>query len=352
MTVKITAPSYFSQGKYLLKFDLEGTIAGNTSKKFTETKFVTLYIVELTRQTADGYLNNSERMIKEMNNSGLFLKDVENYYSLMQSSYNEVNFLGVEDNYKLLSAIYDAAYGSEELIEELYSSLDWAEKRGISTIETKKLLYVAETVFKRGDYLLAYKNLKDAKLTYALETKGEFNLIYEIKENPKQTAGIIVAVLLFSFGGTVATKLSVYKKKLKMLDEEEKLLLQLMKVVQAETFEKNKMSMEEYGEAMGQYERKLAGVINDRIMLQARIANLMKVSGKRKSLAQERGRLIELMKQVQDSYMRKGEIETRVYENMFKIYNTRLAKVEEELLFMEARSALKGRPVPKAKRIK
>jgi hypothetical protein len=196
------------------------------------------------------------------------------------------------------------------------------------------------------------KNLKDAKLTFALETKGEFNLLYEIKANPKQTGVIILAVLLFSFGGTVATRLSIYKKKLKMLDEEEKLLLQLMKVVQAETFEKNKMSMEEYGEAMGQYERKLAGVINDRIMIQARIANLMKVSGKKKSLEQEERRLKELMKQVQDSYLRKGTIETRVYENMFRIYNTRLTKVEEELLFMEAKKFIKGKNVPKGKRIK
>jgi len=124
-----------------------------------------------------------------------------------------------------------------------------------------------------------------------------------------------------------------------------------MKVVQAETFEKNKMSMEEYGEAMGQYERKLAGVINERIMVQARIANLMKVSGKKKSLLQEQIRLKQLMREVQESYLKKGEMETRVYENMFQIYNKRLAKVEEELLFMEAKNALKGRKVPKNKKL-
>ncbi len=350
LTVKITAPSYFSQGKYLLKFNLEGTIDGSTEKKqFTETKFVTLYIVEVTRQTADGYLNNSERMIQEMNASGFYLKDVESYYSLMQSNYEEVNFLAVEDNYKLLNLIYSAAYESKALIDELYTSLDWAQKRGISTIETKKLLYVAETIYKRGDYLSAYKNLKDAQLTYALETKGEFNLLYEIKENPKETTGIFLVVLLLSFGGTVATKLSLNKKKLKMLDQEERLLLQLMRVIQSETFEKNKMSMEEYRESMSQYEDKLAKTINEKIRVQTRIANLMKVSGKRIALSQEKERLIDLMRQVQDKYLKRGEMETRVYENMFKIYNTRLAKVEEELLFMEAKSFIKGKNLPKEK---
>jgi len=291
-------------------------------------------------------------MISEMNASGYYLKDVQDYYSKMQTSYDAVDFLAVQDNYKSLTAIYNAAYGSKKLIDELTAGLDWAQVRGIQTLETKKLLYVAETIFNRGDYLLAFKNLNDAKLTYALEVKGEFNLLYEIKVNPAQTAGILLGLLLFSFAATVTGKLTMYKKKLKMLNEEEKLLLQLMKVVQAETFEKNKMSMEEYGEAMGQYERKLAGVINDRIMIQARMSNLMKVSGKKKSLEQERVRLIELMKQVQDSYMRKGEIETRVYENMFKIYNTRLAKVEEEMIFLETKHFMKGRKVPKDKKIR
>jgi hypothetical protein len=53
------------------------------------------------------------------------------------------------------------------------------------------------------------------------------------------------------------------------------------------------------------------------------------------------------MKIVQESYLKKGEMETRVYENTFKIYNKRLTKVEEELLFMEAKRFLKGKDVPK-----
>jgi hypothetical protein len=49
---------------------------------------------------------------------------------------------------------------------------------------------------------------------------------------------------------------------------------------------------------------------------------------------------------VQESYLKKGEIETRVYENMFRIYNARLARVEEELLFLEAKQFLKRKDIP------
>ena len=45
-------------------------------------------------------------------------------------------------------------------------------------------------------------------------------------------------------------RLSLLKRKLRVLGEEEVLLLQLMRVVQKDCFEGNKMSMEEYDEAM------------------------------------------------------------------------------------------------------
>ena len=73
----------------------------------------------------------------------------------------------------------------------MYAGLDWAQKRGISTIETKKLLYVAETIYKRGDYLLALKNLKGMRIHSAkyqnkilmviAEDKGRYHkFIYKI----------------------------------------------------------------------------------------------------------------------------------------------------------------------------
>jgi P-type E1-E2 ATPase len=55
------------------------------------------------------------------------------------------------------------------------------------------------------------------------------------------------------------------KKKLRMLTEEEALLLELMKMVQRQCFEENRMSMEEYEQAMSQYEMKLSETVEDKI---------------------------------------------------------------------------------------
>ena len=214
-------------------------------------------------------------------------------------------------------------------------------ERGIVVLETKKVLYMAEVAFNRGDYLLSLSRLKEAQLTYALEVKGEFSIIYTVKNHPLESVGTLLGLFIFSFGSSLGVRLRLYKKKFKMLMEEEKLLLELMKVVQTECFEKNRMSMEEYESAMNQYETKLSKTIADRIKVDAKISNLLKIKGKKKALIEEKKRLLEVLKQIQDDYLNKGKLETRIYQNMLKNYTARLTEVEEKATFLDAQKALK-----------
>ena len=39
--------------------------------------------------------------------------------------------------------------------------------------------------------------------------------------------------------------------------------------------------------------------------------------------------------------MNKGEVDTRVYENMLKSYSTRLTEVEEQLTFLDAQKVIR-----------
>ena len=217
-----------------------------------------------------------------------------------------------------------------------------AEKQGVKIIETKKLLYIAEAAYNRGDYINALKSLEQAKLSYALETKGEFNLLYTVKNHPLETMYAIIGLIVFTFSSSLAIRLSLYKRKLKYLREEEKLLLELMKTIQRECFENNHLSMEEYREAMNQYEKRLAETINDKIIIETKLANILKLRGKKKTLAEERLRLTELIKDVQDKYLNKGTIETRIYQNMITTYTKRLFEVEEAVTFIEAQEAIRG----------
>src|SRR5574344_211465 len=170
-----------------------------------------------------------------------------------------------------------------------------SERNGISTAETQKLFLLAEILFNRGDYIAAYEKMKEAKTSYLLETKGEFKILYAIKNNPIESLGILLSVSLAGLGSSYFVKTRLLKRKLKVLGEEEGLLLQLMRVVQRDCFENNKMSMEEYGEAMFQYENRLSNVIQEKVMTETQLANLMRVGGKKKALNQERDRLTVLV---------------------------------------------------------
>jgi hypothetical protein len=342
--VKINAPSYFTEGKYDLKFTIEGQLDGNgTNYPYTQTKLVTLYILDLSRGDADNLKTDAERMIKEMSGSEMETGEIEELLKELETAYGETRFSRVKEVYEVIKLIYNNAFESKKIIEELYAAIEDAEKRGIDVTETKKLLFIAETAFNRGDYALSLERLKEAKLAFALETKGEFNLIYEVKNKPFQSFGILILVLVIGAGGTLLTRMKLYKRKLKLLAEEEKLLLELMKVVQKECFEKNRVSMEEYEQAMSQYKNRLSEVIEDRIRIETRLSNLLKVKGKKVALVEEKKRLISLIRDLQDRYLNKSQLETRIYENMMKSYSTRLTEVEEELTFLDAQEALKRR---------
>jgi hypothetical protein len=99
--------------------------------------------------------------------------------------------------------------------------------------------------------------------------------------------------------------------------------------------------MEEYNDAMIQYEKRLGTVIQEKIKTETQIANINKLSGKKKALTQEKDRLTVLVRQTQDDYMNKGKLDTRIYENMLRTYAGRLNKIQEELAYMSADEELR-----------
>jgi hypothetical protein len=185
------------------------------------------------------------------------------------------------------------------------------------------------------------QKLNEAKLTYALETKGQYNLAYAVKNHPLEALGILLGLGLIGVGSGLLIRLQLLKRKLRMLNEEEVLLLELMKVIQKECFEKNHMSMEEYEAAMMQYENRLSITVQEKISVETKIANLLKVKGKRIALGEEKARLISMVRKVQDDYLNKGKIETRIYENMIRSYTSRLSEVEEEIATLDAEAAVR-----------
>ncbi len=195
----------------------------------------------------------------------------------------------------------------------------------------------------RGAFIQALDRFKESKLTYAAETKGEFNLYYYVKNNPLDSLGILIGASLVGYAGNMATKYKILTRRLKLLKQEQALLLGLMKIVQRECFELAHMSMDEYASAMAQYESRLQKSVELEVRTETQLAHLGRARGKKKALVQEKERLYDLVRAIQTKYLIKGEMETRIYENMMKSYSRRFTEVEEELVFLEAKEFLRKR---------
>ena len=123
--------------------------------------------------------------------------------------------------------------------------------------------------------------------------------------------------------------------------EEQSLLQDLMKATQIEVFEKSKLSMKEYGDAMNQYEERLSRVLQDTVIYETKKKNLLKIKSKYNKLSEEKERLRITMAKAQKDYITSGKYETRVYENMLKSYSERLTEIEEKLALLDAKNMQK-----------
>ncbi|MBU3913084.1 MAG: hypothetical protein KKE50_03240, partial [Nanoarchaeota archaeon] len=176
-----------------------------------------------------------------------------------------------------------------------------------------------------------------------LEVKGEYGkLSYYLKEYPKEISLGAFFLVVFSFGTYNLNKLRIIKKRIRELKEEEKILNELVRVVQNECFKEKKMSMNEYETAMKEYNLRLSGVIAELIELETKRAQMLRFTSKTKKLRIEKEKIIELIKELQEDYMKKKKLETRTYEFKMDSFNKRLSEIEEKLATLEARKAVKG----------
>ena len=137
-------------------------------------------------------------------------------------------------------------------------------------------------------------------------------------------------------------RLRQVKKRLKELKDEEKILNELIKVVQKECFKDKKMGMNEYETAMQEYNKKLSKVIEEMIEMETKRVHMLRFTSKSKILKFEKEKIITLIKELQEDYMKKKKTETRTFELKMGSFNKRLGEIEEKLATLEAKRAVRG----------
>ncbi len=340
ITLTITSPTYIELGKQELTISMNGK---KGASEYIDSKKITLEIHELSVERAEEMLNESRELITQLNEANLSSDYLNKLLNESETEMNTFNLEVVRNNYNIIKEQVKYALDSMKIINELDPLIKSAEKKGIGVSESIKLLKLAKLSIERSEFEQAYSRVKDSQLTYALEVKGEFGkLSYYIKEYPGEIALGAMFLVIFSFGSYKINRLRQIKKRLKELKNEEKILNELIRVVQKECFKDKKMSMDEYETAMQEYNKKLSKVIEEMIEMETKRVHMLRFTSKSKMLKFEKEKIITLIKELQEDYMKKKKLEIRTFELKIRSFNKRLGEIEEKLATLEAEKAVRG----------
>ena len=117
---------------------------------------------------------------------------------------------------------------------------------------------------------------------------------------------------------------------------------QLIEIIQRECFEEKKMSMEEYNAAMKTYQEKLSKIIEMLIEYENKRIHALKFTSKNNKMIRERENIINLIKELQEDYLKGGTVETRTYELKLDSFNKRLTDIDEKMAMLEVKRAFKN----------
>ncbi|MBI2661969.1 hypothetical protein HYX11_00745 [Candidatus Woesearchaeota archaeon] len=348
-SVLVKAPKYFTQGDYKIKATIKGNIIQIIQKKktktaLTESRNIILAIHELSKEDAAKNIDKIKQIIAEMQAKGLNVKPLQE--ALLQASHDLTNkqYEEILEKHEEILSQKEKAYATLAEISTIEQLINDASARGLKTSETQRLLLLAKAALERGDYLLAAKRAEDTKITFALETAGKINIISFLKRNWKTILPLAIAIGIIAYFTSLIVRWNIIKKRLKTLRKEEAIILGLIQEIQRECFEHNKLSIKEYQEGLGQYERKLGLAIQQIIQLEITKIYIFKPFHKELTrLEVEKTEITSLIKKTQKAYLSSGNMETRVYENRIKSYIERLSEIEERIAELHAKKIKRQR---------
>ncbi|MFT4304099.1 MAG: LamG-like jellyroll fold domain-containing protein [Candidatus Woesearchaeota archaeon] len=347
----ISAPEYFIDGYYELLFIIRAVInnsriIGNTTNfrysPIQEQRIVELYIVPISRIQAEELIFESQELINILDKLGFNTVKILELTKSFDTNLNLREYQKIINiNLNILN-LYDLALLSSSLLDEIRDLVTNANSRRIQTPETERLLLLAQAALDRGDFVLAYNRAKDAEVSFALETVGVFNLTSFLRDNWRLLLLSLFGLIIFSFILAIFLRYLYVQNRLKVLHKENSVILGLIQELQHECFELGRVTIEEYQQAMLQYESRINDVVQQIIMYETIRASLLKFLGNEvKHLSSEKLRLTDLIRETQHDYLETKKLDTRAYENRMHNYQERLVEIEERLITIEADTAIK-----------
>ncbi|MDO8660357.1 MAG: hypothetical protein Q7K43_00570, partial [Candidatus Woesearchaeota archaeon] len=223
ITLYITAPNYFTKGNQDLNFIVSGKLEKDNNKQanFQENRTLTLEIHDYSKEETTQALQKAQTTINQLKKEGYYTNNLIQQYNDAQAALEKRDY---ETSMQLSSQITQAKQkitDTNKTIAFLEAQVETAKNQGIPTYQTIRLINLAKLALQRGDIENAQSSIKDAQMTYALETKGEINWLTTIQQNWLQILAGLAILTMLGFFFKALLRLNWLKSKVKNLTNQE-----------------------------------------------------------------------------------------------------------------------------------
>jgi hypothetical protein len=306
-----------------------------------EKRTVELRILDMSKADALALINEAYAIRSNLSAANIYTGQAVIDFNDADQAYQTETYSELQTDVGQLEEMWTSAVEVQGELAVLKSDINRAKGLGINTPQTTQLYDLANAAYARGDYESALSHLKDADLTYALETAQGLTLDSFLRQYWLDMIAALIALSATTLMVFTVLRFWMINNELGQLTNEEKIVLGLIKEIQINYFDQGRMSSDEYTVALEQYEGRLSKIVQRKVELETLKKNYLRFKTKEETLRVEKERLEQLVKELQKSYLGEGNVETRIYENRMRSYVTRLSEIEEKIAVAEAEKEIR-----------
>lgn len=349
VNVSIEAPSYFTRGTHTISFTVNGITKENITlgqtnttrtTEFENNVNITLEVYLIRYQEANQTRIQAQDAIDNLQLANINTKRLESLLTEATNLLQDGLRTEAKSSFENIQSLSKIGFALKQELPVLQEKIRVGLTRDIPLRESQRILGTAISSFNRGDFELAQNRLEEANLIYQVETSQHFSLKWFIVDNWKEL--LIGFLTLFTFVIiTIATiRYVLIKKRIRNIKEEKQVITGLKKNLQKECFVDGTLSMDEYKEAINNYDDKLASLTNKLIDYEQKRNDFFKID-RSSSLQEQKQKIKDLIKTVQKKYLVDKTIESQVYKMRMDTYLEKLNEVEKDMAISKSKKEIK-----------
>ncbi len=329
--VVLDVPHYLEERDYFVSFRVNARGAYIGGFEMLEVSASSVFAVHGAMESDTlNAIEEARSALEEMIAAGLRTEKLSDLLEDALRAYERLDFDTASELAERVVNIKRTAFSVLSSFEIMGRDIDDAERYGMSVEETKKMTELAKSAFQRGDYSRAEARITAAINAYQLETKNLIGMLRFLYEYWYMVIGIAVAVLASSLFARKRISIRAAETRIKGAKNKREALMEMLKRLQVEYYEKRAMSKMEYMDTRDSYQKRLAAISSEELRLKRRLAS-MKHGKKKDKLMRAKNEAEGMFKKLQSDYFEKGLMGKREYESALEELQGEIGQIEKEL---------------------